>query len=549
MPLLRSVTTTLVIMALACDTSYAAPTCTLNETYVLTDDLVCNVTTYDCGGLSVDGCESVICSNEACEDSDITNTIDVDCATTASCGGATMRSVSHLDCSAFWSCQQATISSVTTVDCSSSQACNNAILTDSEVVLCTGGFQACRDVELNGSIENVVCSGEQACNGLQGQIDGNILCATEGSCAFLGTGFKSNPGLNANCLLCAEEGCGSGANGIGSFKFNEKTYSGGSFDTFPANSSYGSCNLEAVYSFCEVDETLDMDFIDADGYYVGNEMGGGGDGVSDCQQDIDQDGIPDFRDNCRFVANVDQADHNSDGVGDACSTDSPSQVPSDLPSISIAPSQFPTSIPSQVPSNLPSVSTAPSQFPTSMPSYKPSLLPSTYPSDSATISPSERGDCSHFGQCKKGKVPICIPHKNHFHTKCVEVDKVESKYGDDDYQCGCCPLEIEKSGKTPTYCPVDDKSDFKTPDASSLFIDSCEIPPFECGDGGGDGRQYHTVCLKHNGDHYHTKCIDIQNDSLPKNHVFESCGDCIGSSKKRRTRLRGEDPRFIGWYV
>src|SRR5574338_423484 len=46
------------------------------------------------------------------------------------------------------------------------------------------------------------------------------------------------------------------------------------------------------------------------------------DGVGDaCDTDDDNDTVPDVTDNCQFVANTDQTDTDSDGVGDACDTD------------------------------------------------------------------------------------------------------------------------------------------------------------------------------------------------------------------------------------
>lgn len=46
------------------------------------------------------------------------------------------------------------------------------------------------------------------------------------------------------------------------------------------------------------------------------------DGLGDaCDPDIDNDGIPNESDNCRFIFNPEQEDENSNGAGDACESD------------------------------------------------------------------------------------------------------------------------------------------------------------------------------------------------------------------------------------
>lgn len=49
-----------------------------------------------------------------------------------------------------------------------------------------------------------------------------------------------------------------------------------------------------------------------------NQVFGIKDTVSQPGADFDQDGVPDSEDNCRQLANPDQADADRDGFGDAC---------------------------------------------------------------------------------------------------------------------------------------------------------------------------------------------------------------------------------------
>jgi len=79
---------------------------------------------------------------------------------------------------------------------------------------------------------------------------------------------------------------------------------------------------------------------DADGTCIAdNTEGSGGSGggfmVANQLADDDDDGVPNVYDNCRDVANADQADTDSDGVGDACEDGDEADADSDgVPDIS-----------------------------------------------------------------------------------------------------------------------------------------------------------------------------------------------------------------------
>jgi hypothetical protein len=67
----------------------------------------------------------------------------------------------------------------------------------------------------------------------------------------------------------------------------------------------------------------------------GNNTGGNNTGGNNTALDTDGDGVEDTIDNCPFVANLDQADTDDDGIGTACDEDesSTSEESDSVPSI------------------------------------------------------------------------------------------------------------------------------------------------------------------------------------------------------------------------
>ena len=261
-------------------------------------------------------------------------------------------------------CQNKPIHNFDTVLCIGKASCSLTEFHNVNNIHCHG-FLACTNALVKGNNHNVICSDVLACNemkvlnAISSNNSVNILCMAKESCTQIQVDTSSNASQSINnyCILSTVDYSAASDIGIGLsetievLELNGKTYETSQKENslLMSNTYVGdACSQEVIYSFCRtmnatttdnkffvVDDsdskakaplTLvdQLDFLDADGSFIVSRpgqyssRGGGGGAISDCKQDIDNDGIPDYRDNCRHVSNPDQQDVDNDGVGDAC---------------------------------------------------------------------------------------------------------------------------------------------------------------------------------------------------------------------------------------
>jgi len=106
--------------------------------------------------------------------------------------------------------------------------------------------------------------------------------------------------------------------------------------------------------------------------------------------DADGDGVQDGIDNCPTVANVDQKDSNTDGVGDACS---PAGTPTNTPTRTPTPTQTPTATITPTRTSTPTATLTPTITPTPLPTNTPTITPTptATPTATPTRTPRPRG--------------------------------------------------------------------------------------------------------------------------------------------------------------
>ena len=362
-------------------TSGDDPTCSLDSVTVI-DPLSC---TWgggsDCDNDAIENCNSVEC--ESCRS---TTFNDVGAVACVLCDGASFNNVGTVSCNED-ACQGATFNKVGVVTCDDKDSCTESTFKDAERVTCNG-FQSCDDADFN-NVESIECNEKAACKAVKVHGDltrsitcndchgieveaknANILCSDKESCEDLNAN-------SANCVLSSVDYSAAsvtqGTLADETFSFNGRLYQNS--DNFQSeywlmkNTYLGDCNANVVYSLCESDPTLEIDFLDIHGVFV--ESGSSGDGVWDCAQlaaidtdgdgipdyltdadgdgipdfrdncpneptpilydgddlncalekdgkDSDLDNIPDYRDNCPNTPNIDQEDSDGDGVGDIC---------------------------------------------------------------------------------------------------------------------------------------------------------------------------------------------------------------------------------------